>query len=234
MTQRSWIVLAGLLAGAVGCSSGGSSPGGTGGTAGSGGSAGSGAGGTATGGTTGQGGQGGQGGSSGSGAGGTGGGGFVNAGACGERGMGTVTTTDYNGTAEFYIISEAGLGVDVCVVRFDVKRIGAAPAGCVDPTTGGACNWSHLVQFTNATVTTNTNGACDASDSVPQLDSAGIAQINNSSVGRGFSRIAAHGDSLMKYDASSSKWTVVGRASWNETSGSLGYNILTGACNYGH
>ena len=67
---------------------------------------------------------------------------------------------------------------------------------------------------------------------MPQLDSAGIAQINDSSVGRGFSRIAAHGDSLMKYDGS--KWTVVGRASWNETTGSLGYNILTGACNSGH
>jgi len=226
MTWRAWIVLAGVIAGAVGCSSGGSSPSGTGGGggsssgaagSGSGGTAGSGAGGTATGG---------------SGTGGTGGGGFVNAGACGERGMGTVTTTDYTGTTEFYIISEGGLGVDVCVVRFDVKRTGAAPAGCVDPTTGGACNWSHMVQFTNATVTTNTNGACDASDSVPPLDSAGIAQINNSSVGRGFSRIAAHGDSLMKYDGS--KWTVVGRASWNETTGSFGYNILTGACNYGH
>ena len=224
MTKRSWIVLAGVLAGAVGCSSGGSSPSGTGGSgtagSGSGGSAGSGAGGTATGGTAG-----------GSGTTGTGGGGFVNAGACGERGMGTVTTTDYNGTAEFYIISEAGLGVDVCVVRFDVKRIGAAPAGCADPTTGGACNWSHLVQFTNATVTTNTNGACDASDSVPQLDSAGIAQINNSSVGRGFSRIAAHGDSLMKYDGS--KWTVVGHASWSQTASTFGYDIRTGSCNYG-
>jgi len=233
VSRRAWALLVGVLAGAVGCSSGGSSPGGkggggggaSGGTAG-GGSAGSGAGGTATGGTS----------AGGTGAGGTGGGGmgggFLNAGACGERGMGTVSTTDYNGTSEFYIISDAGLGVDVCVVRFDVKRTGAAPAGCVDPTTGAACSWSHLVQFSNPTVTTNTNGACDASDSVPQLDAAGIAQINGSSVGRGFSKIAAHGDSLMKYDGS--KWTVVGRASWDETASTFGYNILTGACNYGH
>ena len=90
--------------------------------------------------------------------------------------MATASTTDYNGTSEFYIVSEAGLGVDVCVVRFDVKRTGAAPAGCVDPTTSAACSWSHTIQFTNPTVVTDTGGACDASDSVPQLDSAGIAQ----------------------------------------------------------
>jgi hypothetical protein len=219
VNRSAWILVAGALAGAIGCSSGGSSPGGTGG---GGGTAGSGAGGTTgTGGT----------GTGGSGTGGTGGAAFVNAGACGERGMATASATDYNGTAEFYIISEAGLGVDVCVVRFDVKRTGAAPAGCTDPTTGAACSWSHLVQFSNPTVTTNTGGACDASDSVPQLDSAGIAQINGMSIGRGFSKVAAHGDSLMKYDGT--KWTVVGRASWDETAGTFGYNILTGSCNYG-
>jgi hypothetical protein len=205
------------------CSSGGSSPDGGGG------SGGPGAAGSSGGGTTGTGGSGTAGTT---GKGGTGGGTFLNAGACGERGMATANATTYDGTAEFYIISEAGLGVDVCVVRFDVKRTGAAPAGCVDPTTNAACNWSDLVTFSNPTVVTNTGGACDASDSVPPLDAAGIATINGMSIGRGFSRVAAHGDSLMKYDAS--KWDVVGRASWDEATGSLGYNIVTGACNYGH
>ena len=208
-----------VLAAAVGCSSGGSLPSGTagtGGSAGSGGGAGTGAGGT-TGGTS---------------SGGTGGGGaFINAGVCGERRMATATTTAYDGTAEFYIIGEAGLGVDVCVVRYDVKRKSAAPAGCADPTTGTACSWSHTVTFSNPTVVTNEGGACDASDSVPALDAAGRASINGSSVGRGFSGVAGHGDSLMKYEGST--WTVVGHASWNETSGSLGYDIRTGNCNYG-
>jgi len=206
-----------VLAAAVGCSSGGSLPSGTAGTGGgAGGGAGTGAGGT-TGGTS---------------SGGTGGGGaFINAGVCGERGMATATTTAYDGTAEFYIIGEAGLGVDVCVVRYDVKRKSAAPAGCADPTTGTACSWSHTVTFSNPTVVTNEGGACDASDSVPALDAAGRASINGSSVGRGFSGVAGHGDSLMKYEGST--WTVVGHASWNETSGSLGYDIRTGNCNYG-
>jgi hypothetical protein len=220
-------LIVGVLVGLVGCSSGGSSPGGTGGGGGAaatGGGAGSGMAGTggSAGGTTGTGG---------SGAAGTGGGGFLNAGVCGERGMATASATDYQGTAEFYIIGDAGLGTDVCVVRYDVKRTAAAPAGCMDPNTGVACSWSHLVTFSNPTVTTNVGGACDASDDVPQLDAAGRAQIDGSTVGRGFSKVAGHGDSLMKYDGT--KWTVVGRASWDETSGSFGYDIRTGNCNYG-
>ena len=208
------------------CSSGGSTPTGTGGSGGTGG----GAAGTSAGGSAGTSSGGGTGGTAAGGT--TGAGGFLNAGVCGERGMGTANTTTYDGTAEFYIIGEAGLGVDVCVVRYDVKRTGAAPANCADPTTMAACAWSHQVMFSNPMVITNTDGACDASDSVPPLDAAGRAAINGMSIGRGFSRVAGHGDSLMKYD--SNKWTVVGRASWNETSGSLGYDIRTGNCNYGH
>ena len=173
----------------------------------------------------------GAGGAGGTSAGGTGGG-FVNAGVCGERGMATANATSYDGTAEFYIIGEAGLGVDVCAIRYDVKRTGAAPANCTDPTTGAACSWSAQVMFSNPTVVTNTDGACDASDSVPPLDAAGRAQINGLSIGRGFSKVAGHGDSLMRYDGT--KWTVVGRASWDETSSSFGYDIRTGNCNYGH
>ena len=208
-----------LAAGTGACSSGGSMNTGGAGSGGATGSAGSG-------GTTGSGGTGGT-----SGAAGSGGGGFLNAGACGERGMATATAAGYDGTAEFYIIGEAGLGSDVCVVSFDVKRTAAAPAGCVDPTTSASCSWSHTVAFSNPMIVTNIDGACDASDSLPPLDAAGRAQIAAATVGRGFSKVAGHGDSLMKYDGS--KWTVVGHASWNETSGNFGYDIRTGNCNYG-
>ena len=223
MNARGWAIVVGVLAGACGCSSGNSS-GGTGGGGGAGATGGSGTAGSGTAGS-------GAGGTSAGTGGGAGTGGFLNPGACGERGMATANTTTYDGTAEFYIIGDAGLGSDVCVVRFDVNRTGAAPAGCMDPTTSAACSWSHLVTFSNPTVVTNEGGACDASDSVPPLDAAGIAQISGSSQGRGFSKVAAHGDSLMRYDGT--KWTVVGHASWNETSGSLGYDIRTGNCNYG-
>jgi hypothetical protein len=203
------------LAGGAACSSGGDSTPGTGGSGGSSAGGNSGSGGRA--GTTGT-------------AGGMGGG-FLNPGACGERGTATANATAYDGTAEFYIIGEAGLGSDVCVIKFDVKRTGAAPANCVDPTTSATCSWSHQVAFSNPTVVLNMGGACDASDSVPPLDAAGRAQIATMSVGRGFSTVAGHGDSLMKYEGS--MWTVVGHASWDQASGSFGYDIRTGACNYG-
>lgn len=215
MTARAWGLIA-VVAGAAACSSGGSSTGtGGGGGTGAGGGAGTGTAGTSAGG---------------SGAG-TGGGGFVNPASCGERGMATANTTTYDGTSEFYIIADSGLGDEVCTIRFDVKRTGAAPANCVDPTTSAACSWANQVTFSNPTVVTNTNGACDASDSVPPLDAAGIAKINNSMIGRGFSKVAGHGDSLMKYDGT--KWTVVGHSSWNETTSAFDYNVITGACNYG-
>jgi hypothetical protein len=210
VNARAWALIA-MAAAAAACSSGGSS-GGTGGGGGAG----------AAGGTAGTGAGGGAG---------TGAGGFVNPASCGERGMATANATTYDGTTEFYIIGDNGLGDEVCTIRFDVKRTGAAPANCMDPTTSAACTWSHQVTFSNPMVITNTNGACDASDSVPPLDAAGIARINNSTIGRGFSKVAGHGDSLMKYDGT--KWTVVGHSSWNETTSAFDYNVITGACNYG-
>jgi hypothetical protein len=215
MTVKTCSLIA-LVASAVACSGGGSSPTGTGGSGG----------GNATGGNAGTGS-----GTAGTGAGGSSGGGFINPASCGERGSATVSTTAYMGTSEFYIIGDSGLGDEVCVIKFDVKRTGAAPANCVDPTTKTACSWSHQVQFTNPTVVTNTNGACDNSDSVPALDAAGIAKINNMSIGRGFSRVAGHGDSLMKYDGTA--WDVVGHSSWNESTSMFDYNVISGACNYG-
>jgi hypothetical protein len=211
------VVLSAVAGGA--CSSSGSSPGGTGGATGSGGAAGSG-GATAKG----------SGGQS-AGAGGHGGGGvtYVNAAVCGERGMAKATTTTYAGTAQFYIIGNAGLDADdACTVQFDVKRVDAAPTGCTD------CSWTHLVEYSNPMVMHNTGGACDASDSVPALDAAGQTQLTGSRIGRGFSLLAGHGDQIMKYDEVMKKWNAVGRSSWNGTSTDFGYDIRTGACNYGH
>lgn len=155
--------------------------------------------------------------------------GFLNAAVCGQRGSGTANATTYDGTAEFYIIGEAGLGTDVCSVRFDVKRVGPAehPDGCAD------CVWTHLVTYSNPTLVTNTDGACDANDSAPALDAMGT-QITGTRIALGFSKLAGHGDELMKYDDAMKKWVGIGRASWDEASGDLGYDIRTGTCSYGH
>lgn len=158
---------------------------------------------------------------------------FVNMGTCGERGKANATATAYDGTAEFYIIGEGGLGMDVCTVRYDVKRVAAGQDGCKDPLSGAACAWSHLVEYTNPTIVLNMDGACDASDGVPPLDAAGRAELDGTRINRGFSAAAGHGDSLMKYDDATQKWIAVGRVSWSEASGNLEYDISSGFCNYG-
>src|SRR5262249_4376968 len=152
---------------------------------------------------------------------------FLNAGQCGQRGSATANATTYDGVESFFIIGDAGLGSDVCVVQFDVKRVDVAPAGCPN------CNWSHLVEYSNPVVMTNVGGACDASNSVPPLDAAGRAALTGMRVGRGFSHTTGHGDALLKYDNAMQMWLGIGRANWDEPTSSLGYNISTGNCNYG-
>jgi len=208
-------LLVAIVSSGAACSSGDSSPTGTGG----GGGATGGSGGSGSGGTTGTGGSGGS-------SGGTSGG-LLNAGQCGERGTATVNATTYNGSLEYFIIGDGGLGADVCVVKFDVARVGAAPAGCT------GCNWSHLVELSNPTVVTNVNGACDANDGVPAIDAAGRTRLTGSRSARGFSHTTGHGDALMKYDDAKMTWDGVGRANWDEAASALGYNISTGNCMYG-
>jgi hypothetical protein len=214
VSQSKWPVL-GLvvaLAGGVACSSSGSSTG----TGGSGGSS------TGTAGTS----AGGSGGTTGTA--GTTGGGFINPATCGEKGTATATATAYDGTTDFVIVGDAGQGAEVCVVRFTVKNVGAAQAGCPDN-----CSWAHLVEFTNPVVVTNMDGACDASDSVPALDAAGRARMTGVRQSRGFSLTTGHGDALLKYSDAMQMWIGVGRANWDPVSGGLGYNIANGNCNYG-
>ena len=205
------VAAGGLVTSGGACSSGDSSPTGTGG---SGGGAGGSAGTTGTAGTTGAGGTSGP---------------FVNAGQCGERGNAMVNATTYDGYTEFFIVGEAGLGSDVCTVRFTAKRVAnaAPPAGCP------SCNWAHLVELTNPTVMVNEGGACDANDAVPAIDAAGRAALNGNRSSRGFSLTSGHGDALLKYSDTMKMWIGVGRANWDEAAGALSYNISNGNCMYG-
>ena len=209
------VATGGLAASGAACSSGGSSTGtaGSGGGAGSGGSAGT-TGSAGTSGTTGTAGT---------------SGGFVNAGQCGERGTAMVNATTYDGFTEFFIVGEAGLGSDVCTVRFTAKKVanGTPAAGCPD------CNWAHLVELTNGTVMVNENGACDANDAVPAINAAGRAALNGNRSSRGFSLTSGHGDALLKYSDTMQMWIGVGRANWDQGASALSYNISNGNCMFG-
>ena len=212
-------VLAMLFAGGA-CSGGGGSASGAGGTTGGAGGTTAGAGGTttsaggavATGGATG---------------GATGSSTYANVGVCGQRGKATADAASFDGYEERFIIGEQGFGSDLCVVHFDLKRVGDAPAGCT------VCSWTHLLEYSNPSVVTDTGGVCAASDLA--LDTAAIAKIAGSRIAIGFAKQlgGAHGSARMRYNDATQTWDVAGNATWNETTKAFNYDYRDGLCNYG-
>ncbi len=204
----------GSTGGLGGAAATGGSAGGQGGAAGTGGSA------AGSGGTSPAGGAGGSGG-------GSGGSTFPNVGVCGESGSATADATSYDGNEVRYIIGEQGFGTKICQVQFDLKRVGDAPPGCT------ACTWSHLLEYSNPSVVTDTDGVCAQSDL--GLDTAAIAKIVGSRVAIGFAEHygGAHASARMTYFEATNTWDVVGNANWSETTKAFSYDFRDGYCNYG-
>ena len=218
---------AGMLVAAsagAGCSSGGSGGGGgSTGSAGSSGSAGT-SGAAGTGGTTCSGGTPTAGTTGGVG---TGGSGFTTVGVCGQRGEATATATTFDGWEEFFMLSDEGLGAAVCVVRFDLKRVGPAPCGgCAE------CTWTQQVEYTNPRVMTDTGGVCANSDLA--LTTAKINSIVGTRLSIGFARElgGAHGSARMKWFDAQQRWDVFGNATWDMTTNLFRYDYRDGFCNY--
>ena len=152
---------------------------------------------------------------------------YSNVGVCGDRGKATADATSFDGYEERYLIGEEGFGTDVCVVRFDLKRVGDAPAGCT------VCTWTHLLEYGNPSVVTDTDGVCAQSDLA--LDAPAIAKIVGSRVAIGFAKQlgGAHGSARMTYMDATGTWEVTGNATWNETTKAFTFDYRNGYCNYG-
>jgi hypothetical protein len=159
---------------------------------------------------------------------------WPNVGVCGERGQATASVTTYDGYEEAVLFSEEGLGSEVCVVRFDLVRVGDAPhaSGCMD-TLDKACEWTHLLEFRNPQVLTDTDGVCSKSDL--SLTPDAIATRVGSRVEIGFAKqfAGAHGSVRMKYFEAKDAWDVDGNATWDTSKGTFTYRYQNGFCNYG-
>lgn len=236
--------------GATGGSSGASASGGaggsgTGGGAGKGGAAGNGGGaGTAgTGGSAGEGGTGGDagapsatGGTSGdagatgaeagaSAEGGAAGSGTELVGVCAHRSEGTVTADEFTSFEEYYLIGEEGFGDDICVVRFDVTRVGPAPEGCTD------CLWTHTVELGMASVEVDQNGVCASSEL--GMDADAIAELEGSQVSYGFVPEAdGHASIVVTYNESTSTWESFTNGTWDDSNGFFRFDRRNGFCSY--
>lgn len=152
--------------------------------------------------------------------------GFTTIGVCGQRGMATANATSFMGYEEFFILSDEGFGAPVCVVRFDLLRVGAAPGGCTD------CTWSHLLEYSNPSTPTDEGGVCANSERA--LNAAAIAAISGTRLGLGFAReyLGAHGSARMIYSETTQMWGVAGNATWDETMNTFRYDFRDGFCNY--
>ena len=157
--------------------------------------------------------------------------GFTEMGVCGQRGQAMVGDDEFSGFEEYFLIGERGFGDDLCVVRFDVTRVGDAPPGCDDPTGDVECLWTHLVQFSNPVVVKDEGGVC--SNSERALDDDAIAEIDGSQAAYGFvSEFAGHNSVLMKYDEASDSWDSFGNGTFDEEAGMFRFDYRDGFCDY--
>jgi hypothetical protein len=168
------------------------------------------------------------------GSGGSSGAGFTKSGICGERVEATVNVTDtFDGLQDFQVISEESvtngmLDEYVCLIRFQVARIGRAPEGCVD-LDGATCDWSHLVELKNPVVVTDVNGAC--ANNELRYDATWIAQTDGSEVAYGYiSGYEGHGDVVMRYH--DGQWNPYAIGYWFNGTGEFESEHRAGYCRY--
>jgi len=210
-------------------------PTGSSGSSGSGGGAGAATGGSGgssagTGGAAGSGGQGGNGGNGGGAgtAGSAGTTGFTENGVCGWRGEGIASTTEFDGFEEYYLIGEEGFGDDICVVRFDVKKVeGEEPqVPCPEE-----CVWSHVVELSNPTIVEDVNGVCENSELGFGPDR--IAELDGARYDYGYVyEFAGHVSVLLKYFENRGIWDAAGNAGWDETTSGFSFDSRNGVCAY--
>ena len=154
----------------------------------------------------------------------TGGAAFTQVGVCGQRGKGMVTATAFEGYEEYYLIGEEGFGADICVVRFDVRRVGEARGGCTD------CEWTHKVGLSNPKVVTDEGGVCEMSELA--FDAAKIAATAGAKPEYGFvSEFQGHNSVLVKYDEQR-MWDAFGNATWDPDVGTFRFDRRNGICGY--
>jgi len=158
--------------------------------------------------------------------------GFAELGVCGVRSQGTVTEDSYETYEEHYLLGDEGLGEEVCVVRFDVKRVGDGPGGC-DEFAGQqqSCLWTHLVELENPQVIVDEDSACENSELA--MTAEAIAEIDGEQRAYGYVfEYQGHNSVLMGYDDASETWGPLVNAGWSEDTGEFQFDRRDGFCGY--
>src|SRR5690606_10088662 len=147
--------------------------------------------------TSGAGGNAGSGGSSGT---------YAHTGVCSLRSQGTVTVDSFESYEEHVLLGDEGFGEEVCVVHYDVTRVGVAPGGC-DEFAGqqDECLWTHLVEYSNPRVLVDVDGAC--ANSELGMDQAAMDAIDGTQIAYGYVfEYQGHSSALMAHDPEQDVW----------------------------
>lgn len=158
--------------------------------------------------------------------------GFAELGVCGVRSEGTVTEDSFEAFEEYYLLGDEGLGDEVCVIRFEVTRVGDGPDGC-DAFAGQqqSCLWTHLVALSNPQVLVDEDSACENSELAMTADK--IAEIDGAERAYGYVfEYQGHDSVLMGYDDDSEVWAPIVNAGWNDENGAFQFDRRDGFCGY--
>ncbi|HEU5073867.1 MAG TPA: hypothetical protein VFU02_06835 [Polyangiaceae bacterium] len=124
------------------------------------------------------------------------------------------------------------MGDEVCVVRFDVRRVGDGPGGC-DEFAGQqqSCLWTHLVELSNPQILVDEDSACENSELAMTADA--IAEIDGQERAYGYVfEYQGHNSVLMGYDETAEIWEPIASAGWNEETGEFQFDRRDGFCGY--
>lgn len=142
---------------------------------------------------------------------------FSNDGMCVVRHRSKATSSTMSGYEEIALTTADGKDTNLCVVRFQVERVGPAamPEGCslaaaLPP--GKDCSWTNEIRYSNPVTMLDTNGVC--ANSQLGLTAAKIAAINESKVTYGFAPEAGGHTSLVMRYGDSMQWQVFAGAVW--------------------
>jgi hypothetical protein len=165
---------------------------------------------------------------------------FTKTGICGQRSTAMVTDTEHEGFEEYFVVSEEAVASErldefVCVIRFDVRRAGEAPPGCMDLDGAFACEWSHRIERRNPVLVTNVEGAC--SNNELAWNSAWVSEVDGSRPAYGYIVTYGHDNVLLEYsepgaDSSTGTWHPFARAGWDQFTGDFRFEARFGMCRY--
>lgn len=151
----------------------------------------------------------------------TGDSGTTGSGLVGRIGTATADASSYDGTEEWYLISEDGKGEDVCRIRTTLTNVGAPRTDCAD------CLWAHDLVVSAPEIIAESGPGC----AVFGYDASTIGDLDGTTVSYGYiPEYYGHAQVLAVDDGT--RWNVVTFAAWDDATSAFSYDWQDGIQEY--